>query len=69
MGLLSPIVSVLVQDADGCDPNEVTTCADRCNVTFGYNRRARMRGIWPIKVKDHGIGYLLKFSKRIKKTA
>jgi hypothetical protein len=56
-GALSPIVSVLVRDADGCDPDEVKLCAGRRNVTFGNERRYAMVGTWPIEVKDHGVGY------------
>ena len=57
-GALSPIISVLVHDADSCDTNEVAACAGRWNVTFGNDWRDAMRGMWPIEVKDHGIGYL-----------
>jgi hypothetical protein len=57
-GTQSPIVTVLVGDADGCDTNKVAMCAGHQNVAFGNNQRDAMRGIWPIKVEDHGIGYL-----------
>jgi hypothetical protein len=56
-GALSPIVSVLVRDADGCDTNKVALCAGHRNVTFGNKWRDTMRGMWPIEVEDHGIGY------------
>ena len=68
-GALSHILFVLVRDANSCNPDEVAACAGRQIVTFGNDRQDAMRGIWPIKVKDHSIGYFLKFNKGIKRTA
>ena len=68
-GALFPIVSVLVCDADDCNPDEVVACAGGQNVTFEKDWLDTRRGMWPTEVKDHGIGYLLKFNKGIKRTA
>jgi hypothetical protein len=56
-GALSPIISVLVHDADGCDTDEVASCAGGRNITFGNKWWDAMRGMWPIEVEDHVIGY------------
>ena len=56
-GALSPTVSVLVRDTDGCDTNRVAACAGCRNVAVGNNQQDAMWGIWLIEVKDHDIGY------------
>ena len=55
--MLSPVVSVLVRDVNGCDPDDVVSCASRQSVTFGNEWQDAMMGTWPIVVKDHGIRY------------
>ena len=52
-----PIVPILMRDADGCNTDEVALCAGHWNFTFGNKWRDRMRGMWPIEVEDHDIGY------------
>ncbi len=44
-GALSPIISILVRDADGCNTDEVVLCTGHQNVTFGNEWRDAIWGM------------------------